>query len=728
MNNRQQQELEIEKVSDSDLEAFFYPQSIAVIGASQNPVKPNGIPLYLLSMFGYRGEVYPVNPKYDRVGGLKCYPSILEIDDPVDLAIIGVAAAQVLDVLKECAEKKVKAVIIFSSGFAEIGEEGKKQQEEIGRLAGKTGMRVLGPNCLGVLNYYNGSMASFFYTQKRTDLFYPETLSFITQSGGLGGIIYQMVTQLSIGFNYFVSTGNEADVSFSEVLKYLAERDEVGIIAGYLEGLQGDGKLFIEACRNALEKKKLVTMLKVGRTASGAAAASSHTGAVVGEDRVYDGVFRQFGVIRADDVEQMNAMIALYATGRLPAGKKMAIITISGGGGVVVADKCPEYGLEVVRLSNNTQQDLREFFPTFGAVANPVDLTSQLLVDSELFLRALRLVMRDPKVDVGGFFYNLEMPDQEAVQKIIDVYKEFEKPLILFTWPTGQDYALEAKKELVQAGVPVIEHIPSGLWAISSLADWVQKTKEEQAHPVYTPGTEQKNALEQIAEKTVQDSSSMSEWRSKLVLDAYGIPVTEEKLAVTGSEAVKAAEAIGCPVAMKIMSPDILHKTEAGGVELNIAGPEEAGQAFERIVEAARHYKPEALIEGVLVQEMLPKGLEVIIGVKHDPVFGPAVVFGLGGTFVEIFEDVATRVAPLSEKDAREMIDEIRGKALLQGFRGEKPKDIDALVDILMKVSRLAVELEGSYQEIDINPLVVFEKGRGAAAADALIVKSRGVL
>jgi len=726
MNNRQQQELEIDKVSD--LEPFFYPQSIAVIGASQNPVKPNGIPLYLLSMFGYQGEVYPVNPKYDRVGGLKCYPSILEIEDPVDLAIIGVAAAQVLNVLEECAEKKVKAAIIFSSGFAEIGEEGKKQQEEIGRLAGKTGMRVLGPNCLGVLNYYNGSMASFFYTQKRTDLFYPETLSFITQSGGLGGIIYQMVVQLSIGFNYFVSTGNEADVSFSEVLEYLAGRDEVGIIAGYLEGLQGDGKLFIEACRNALEKKKLVTMLKVGRTASGAAAASSHTGAMVGEDRVYDGVFKQFGVLRADNVEQMNALIALYATGRLPAGKKMAVITISGGGGVVVADKCPEYGLEVVRLSDNTQQDLREFFPTFGAVANPVDLTSQLLVDSELFLRALRLVMRDPKVDVGGFFYNLEMPDQEAVQKIIDVYKEFEKPLILFTWPTGQDYAVEAKNKLVQAGVPVIEHIPSGLWAISSLADWVQKTKEEQARPAYTPGTEQKKALEQITEKTFQASSSMSEWRSKLVLDAYGIPVTEEKLAVTESEAVKAAEAIGGPVAMKIMSPDILHKTEAGGVELNIAGPEEAGQAFERIVKAARHYKPEAVIEGVLVQEMLPKGLEVIIGVKHDPVFGPAVIFGLGGIFVEIFEDVATRIAPLSENDAREMIDEIRGKALLEGFRGGKPKDVDALVDILVKVSRLAVELEGSYQEIDINPLVVFEEGRGTMAADALIVKSQGML
>jgi acetate---CoA ligase (ADP-forming) len=708
---------------ESDLKNFFYPDAIAVIGASQNPVKPNGIPLYLLSMFGYKGDVYPINPKYDRVGGLKCYPSILDLEAHVDLAIIGVAADRTMNVLKECAEKKVKAAIVFTSGFAEIGEEGRLQQLEMKKLAEESAMRILGPNCLGVLNYYNGSMASFFYNQERTDLFYPKKLSFVTQSGGLGGIIYQMIVQLSIGFNYFVSTGNEADVSFAEVLNYLTERDEVSVIAGYLEGLQGDGKLFIEACRKALEKRKMITMLKVGRTASGAAAASSHTGALAGADEVYDGVFKQFGVQRADNVEQMNALIALYATGRFPAGKRMAVITISGGGGVVVADKCPEYGLQVVRLSNSTQESLREFFPSYGTVVNPVDLTSKLVTNSSLFQRALRLVMQDPQVDIGGFFYNLETPDPEAVYKIIEVYKEINKPLIIFTWPTGQDYALEAKNELVRAGVPVIEHIPSGLWAINALVDWLQKVKESSIYPTYITGLEQKKAKAMIDQQKSQNKGAMTEWRSKIILQTYGIPVTRETLTNDVDEALRAAADIGYPVALKIMSPDILHKTEAGGVVLNIADPAGVEKAYNEIIEKALLYNPEAVVEGVLVQEMLNPGLEVIIGIKKDPIFGPAVVVGLGGIFVEVLRDSATRIAPLREVDARSMINELKGKALFEGVRGQLPRDVDTLISILMKVSRLAVELEGSIEEMDINPLVLFEKG--AVAADALIVPKK---
>ena len=708
------------KADLNNLDTFFYPRSIAVIGASQNPIKPNGIPLYLLSMFSYKGDVYPVNPKYDRVGGLKCYPSVIDIEGPVDLAIIGVAAAQVMTVLKDCAAKKVGSVIIFTSGFAEVSAEGREEQAEMRKLAQKSGMRILGPNCLGILNYYNGCMASFFYNQERNDLVHPELLSFITQSGGLGGIIYQMVMQLSIGFNYFVSTGNEADISFAEVLNYLVNRDEVSIVAGYLEGLQGDGRIFIEACKKALEQKKLITMLKVGRTASGAAAAASHTGALVGSDQVYEGVFRQFGVPRADDVEQMNALITLYATGKLPAGKKMAVITISGGGGVVVADKCPEYGIEVVKLNHKTQASLREFFPSFGAVANPVDLTSQLFIDTTLFQRALRLVMQDPEIDVGGFFYNLEMPDPEAVNKIIEVYNEVEKPLIIFTWPTGQDYALEAKNKLVHAGVPVIEHIPSGLWAISALADWVRATTEKRSYPHYHPGVERKKALQILSAS--RKGNVLSEWRSKQILEAYGIPVTKEILAGSADEAIAAAAQIGYPVAMKIMSPDLLHKSDIGGVVLNVADAAEVERVYDDLFVRVAEKSPAAVIEGVLVQEMLKPGVEMIIGVKQDPVFGPAIVLGLGGIFVEVLKDVSIRVAPLREEDARAMLAELKGRALLEGVRGSLPKDTDALVEILVRVSRLAIELEDLIQEMDINPLIVQARGEGAVAADALFV------
>ncbi|HSW35621.1 MAG TPA: acetate--CoA ligase family protein, partial [Candidatus Limnocylindrales bacterium] len=562
--------------------------------------------------------------------------------------------------------------------------------------------------------------------EKSSDLVHPEKLSFITQSGGLGGIIYQMVLQLSVGFNYFVSTGNEADVSFAEVLYDLVCRNEVTIVAGYMEGLQGDGCLFIEACRYALQERKLITMFKAGRTISGAAAAASHTGALVGEDAVYDGVFKQFGVPRSDDVEQMNALIALYAAGRMPKGKKIAVITISGGGGVVVADKCPEYGLEVVPLSDATQNGLREFFPSYGAVGNPVDLTSQLMFDTTLFQKAIRQVMQDPEIDIGGFFYNLEMPDPAATQKIIEVYREVEKPLVIFTWPTGQDYGIESKKALVKAGVPVIEHIPSGLWAISALADWVRKSEEPQHYPAYTPGKELAKSLEIVNGQSAASGGGLTEWRSKRILEAYGIPVTREKLACSKEEAVKAAEEIGYPVVLKIMASNLLHKTEAGGVVLNVADRAGVEKAFGEIVERARSYDPDAIIDGVLIQEMLEPGLEVIIGIKRDPVFGPAIMFGLGGIFVEVLRDVAIRIAPLRENDARTMIADIKGKALLEGVRGQKPRDIEALVSILMKLSRLAVDMGDLITEMDINPLILYEEGKGAVAADALFVLKQG--
>lgn len=702
-----------------ELHPLLYPDSIAIVGASQNLVKPSGIPLALLTLFEYAGEIYPVNPKYEQLGGRKCYPAMADIPNPVDLAIIAVPAAITMTALRQCAAKGVRVAIVFTSGFAEVDAGGRAVQEEMRSLARDSGMRILGPNCLGVLNLYNGSVPSFMFHEKPTGLYYPEKLSYITQSGGLGAIIYQMVVQHSVGFNYFVSTGNEADVSFAEILSYLAGRDEVGIIGGYVEGLQRDGRLFTEACHRALQGGKLVTLQKVGRTAIGATAAASHTGALVGEDRVYDGVFKQYGVVRADDVEQMNALIALHATGRMPRGKNIGVITISGGGGVVVADKCPQFGLEVVRLTEQTQNKLREFFPSFGAVANPVDLTSAIFTDEALFQRAIRTVMEDPLVDVGAFFYNLQMPDSEAAQKIIDVYYSVDKPLAIFTWPTGQDFAVEAREKMIRAGVPVIEHVPSGLWAISALADWVRKAKAVSPFPLYEPGAELRRALETLKSS---GGRSLTESRSKEILNAYGIPVTREMLVHSAAEAAAAAGEIGYPVVLKIESPDILHKTEAGGVLLNLADAAAVKEGYELIIKGAKRYNPAARLDGVLVQEMLPPGLEVILGLKSDPVFGPTLLFGLGGIYVELLRDVALRSAPLREADAREMLDEIQGKALLDGLRGQPPRDRRALVSIMMRLSRLAVELGDRIAELDINPLILYPEGEGAVAADALIV------
>ncbi len=705
-----------------ELDPLFYPASIAIIGASQNMIKPSGIPLALLLLYEYAGRVYPVNPKYSQLGGWKCYPEISAVPDPVDLAIIAVPAAATMGVLQQCAASGVKTAIVFTSGFAEVDESGREVQQEMLSLAKNSGMRILGPNCLGVLNYYNGSVPSFMFHDKPVGLYYPNRLSYITQSGGLGAIIYQMVLQHSVGFNYFVSTGNEADIGFAEILSYLVGREEVGLIGGYIEGLQRKGRLFMDACHRALLGRKLIAFQKVGRTAVGATAAASHTGALVGEDRVYDGVFKQFGAVRAEDVEQMNALVALHATGRRPAGKNIGVITISGGGGVVVADKCPQFGLEVVRLTEKTQNSLREFFPSYGAVANPVDLTSAIFVDESLFQRAIRTVMEDPLVDVGAFFYNLQMPDAEAAQKIIDVYYSVDKPLVVFTWPTGQDFAVEAREKMIRAGVPVIEHVPSGLWAISVLADWVQKAGNIDPFPEYQPGAEKKSALETLG---ASENLSLTESRSKAILKSYGIPVTRETVARSAPEAVAAAEQIGYPVVLKIESPDILHKTEAGGVLLNLADARAVEEGYELITGNARDYNPAARIDGILVQEMLPPGLEIILGLKKDPVFGQTILFGLGGIYVELLKDVALRTAPLRESDAREMLEEIQGKALLDGVRGQSPRDRQALINIMMQLSRLAVELGDDISELDINPLILYSEGEGAVAADALIIRAK---
>ena len=713
---------ELHRDLQKELHPFFYPDSIAIIGASSNMLKPSGLPLTLLDLFEYAGKVYPINPKHEKVGTLKSYPSILDVPGPVDLAIIGIPASATMKALHQCAEKGVKAAVIFTSGFAEVDESGRAVQEEMSRLAADSGMRILGPNCLGVVNYYTGSAATFMFHDKPKDLYYPEALSYITQSGGLGAIIFQMILKNSVGFNYFVSTGNEADISFAQTLSYLVGREEVKLIGGYIEGLPQEGRLFMHACHEALEKGKLVTFQKVGRTEIGAAAASSHTGALVGEDRVYDGVFKQFGAVRADDVEEMNALVLLHAAGRIPKGKNIGIITISGGGGVVVADKCPDYGLEVVSLTENTEQQLREFFPSYGAVANPVDLTSAFFVEGDLFQRTISTVMEDPAVDMGVFFYNLQMAQSDSVDKIIDVYYKVDKPLVIFTWPTGLDFAVEGKEKMIRAGVPVIEHVPSGLWALSQLADWGRRAKKVAPFPVIQPGAEQRQARELIARSTAEGRRTLTESRAKRILDLYGIPVTRERLARSEEDAAAAAEELGYPLALKIESPDILHKTEAGGVFLGLSDADAVEEGYSQIIKRAKEYNPRARLDGVLVQEMLPPGLEVILGLKKDPIFGQTVLFGLGGVFVELLKDVSVRTAPLREEDARDMLEEIEGRALLEGVRGQPPRDQEALVSIMMKLSRLAVELGEEIAELDINPLILYPRGEGAVAADALII------
>ncbi len=703
------------------LDAFFHPSSIAIVGAGQNFFKPNGLTIGLLFMFGYKGDVYPVNPKYDNVAGFKCYPSVVDIAVPVDLAVITLRADLVMDRLKECAEKGIKSVIIFSSGFSEIGDEGKRVQDEILSYAKGAGIRLLGPNCLGINNYRDGSMASFFY-HKKEKLTFPHFLSFITQSGGIGWIIYQLIMQAAVGFNYFVSTGNEADIKFSDVLDYLVDKDDVKMVGGYLEGLYGGGQRFMDACERAVLKGKLVSILKVGKTEAGAKAASSHTGSIVGEDQVYDAVFRQKGVVRVENAEEMSAMANILATERVPKGNGLGIITISGGGGVLVADKAPGYGLDVVALGDETQGALREFFPIFGATGNPVDLTSKIMMVPDLFQKTIKLVMDDPKVDIGVFFYNIDVPNPESNAKIIEVYNQIKKPLVIFTFPTKDPYGLKAMEELVKAGIPVVENISAGLFAISALLEWRKLVEGYEAYDEAKRLSVLSDGQKAEIEAVLQDSTVLTESRAKAILRDYGVPVTAEFLAKSIDEALGFADDIGYPVVLKVESPDILHKTEAEAVVLDVRSPEELRVAYGRIMENVKAYMPGARIDGILVQEMLEPGLEVILGVKNDAIFGPMVVFGLGGIFVEVLKDFSMKAAPVNRVDAEKMVDEVKGAAVLKGVRGKKAYDRAALVETIMRLSEFAADYAGFIDELDINPLIVYEEGCGVRAADALIL------
>ncbi len=705
----------------SDLEPFFNPKSIAIIGASQNYVKPGGRPVNALQSKGYRGKVYPVNPSHESINGLKCYPSVLDVPGEVDLAVVSVVAGKVYQALEECVAKGVKAAVIFSSGFAEVGDDGLAEQRRITELARKSGLRILGPNCLGLVNTTNGVMASFAFIVDLPETAEEKVLGFVTQSGAFGAIIYASSLHRGVGFNYFVSVGNEADLEFADFVEYMVYDDKTKLIGGYLEGAK-DGDKLRRVAEEALEAEKPVLILKVGRTVAGSRAAASHTGSLAGSDRVYDAFFKQTGIIRIDDYTELIAFTPLFQTGKMPRGKNTAIIATSGGAGVTMADLCESLGLNVIPLRAETREKMDRVLPFFASSRNPVDLTAAVMTRPGIVVDSLRAVCEDPEVDIVICNINLPFtaPGHPIIQEFIDIYRSTDKFVLLspFVFPgAGMDPAI---LEILKAGVPTNPNTVIAIKAISILAEY-SETLKKRKRPEYRvrPSKSPKPDLSGL----LQPGETLSESRSKTVLEKYGIPVTREALAASADEAVEKAGQIGYPVVLKVDSPDIAHKTDAGALKLNLRDEGEVRSAFGEIVANARAYKPDARINGVLVQEMLPEGTEVIVGVSRDPVFGPVIMFGLGGIFVEVLKDVSFRVAPVSPGDARDMVEEIKGSALLRGVRGRPPADVESIVDVILKVSNLVSDYRDSIEELDINPLMVYPDG--VKAADALIVVGR---
>jgi acetate---CoA ligase (ADP-forming) len=703
----------------SGIEYFFTPKSIAIVGASANLTRLGGRPIAALLKKKYTGAIYPVNPRYPEVAGLTCYPSVQAVPGEIDLAVVSVPIEGTLAALHDCAAKGVKAAVVFTSGFAETGARGSALQAEITGLARKSGMRILGPNCLGLIYFANAVMASF------SDIMDMEvetrgSLGFITQSGAYGEKTFMLTAAEGIGFSAFISVGNEADLQFSDFIAHLLNDDGTRLFGVYLEGAK-DGLKFRQAAEAALRAGKPIMIKKVGRTRAGKRAAASHTGSLAGNDRIYDAFFRQTGIIRIDELRDLAYFALAFQSGRMPRGRNAAILTDSGGPGVEMADRCEEFGLNVPELAESTREKIKAVIPFYGSARNPVDMTAAIMTDQELYGKCLRAILADDNIDIvfaPGLFMSYVSP--QLLEETMEIYHSSSKPLVLCpVWADSSPQSRAMVARVRREGIPIIPEASDAARAMALLARYTEKRRAALAVTGGSPEIPAE-AFEK-AKPILRKAGKLTEYESKQVLAAYGITVTREEPAASAEEAADIAHRIGFPVALKVLSPDISHKTEAGGIELNLGTGEAVRNAYGRIMKNVKVHAPEAAVSGVLVQEMLEEGVEVIVGITHDPVFGPCVMFGLGGVFVEVIQDVSFRVAPLTSYDAEEMIRELKGARVLAGVRGKPAADMKALIDVIRKVSQLACDFTGEIEELDINPLMVFPKG--ARVADALIVK-----
>ncbi|MEN3353020.1 MAG: hypothetical protein V7640_1178 [Betaproteobacteria bacterium] len=701
----------------TDLERFFNPRAIAIIGASQDFITISGQPLKHLQSHGYRGKLYPVNPRYQEVAGIKCYPSLTEVPETPDLVLILVNASRVVDILRQCGARGVPYVIIFSSGFSEVGGGGVDLQQKLAQIAREHDISVIGPNCQGMINVADRVYAGFGSVFSSD--YEPGPVSMVSQSGGFGFSVMNLSSKDGgLAFRQMVTTGNEIGVSTLDFIEYFIRDPKTEIIAAYVEGLKDAGRL-IDVGEKAMAAGKPILMWKVGNTEQGQRAAASHTANLGGAMALYRAAFRQKGIIQVDDIQDVVDYGRAFLSRRLPRGNRLAIITISGGAGILMTDECVAGGMELAQLAPETLEKLREFIPSFGSLLNPVDVTAAIFNDLTLINRTLQAIIDDPGVDCVAMI-NASLQGDLATTiaaEIVAVAKKTDKPVFL-AWSARDVLARDAYALLDEARIPHYKSPVRCGRAMVAVSWYSQAKRRNEAQRNEKPLIiEKPSARQALAGRT----ADIAEHEAKRILAEYGIPVTQESLATTAAKAATIARRIGYPVAIKVQSPDIPHKTEAKAVKLRITDDEALKAAYDEVLANARAYKADARIEGVLIQEMVKGGTEAILGVTNDPLFGPAVMFGLGGIFAEVLKDVAFRLAPITTSVAREMIAEIKGYPVLVGARGKPAADVDALADAIVRLSALAIDLKGHLAELDINPLFVMEKGQGVKAADALI-------
>lgn len=697
----------------ADLSRFLNPRGVAVVGVSSDPGRIGGQALSLLADFGYKGKIYPVNPKYGDVRGLPCYPDLTAVPQPCDVALIALSAQHVAGAIEQCGKARIPFALVLAGGFSETGESGKALQAQLVASARKANVRMVGPNCLGILNLKDDARIGFGGTAQLRTL-KPGPMAMVTQSGGFGFGVMATAAYYGVGCNYAISSGNEADLTLLDWVADLIERPEVEIVVAFMEGVE-DGRRLIEIGERALQLGKPVLAWKVGNTGAGSKAATSHSARMTSGYELYRAAFRRGGLVEIRDVDDLVDIAKAFSMRKLPSGNRVGVLTLSGGAGVLLADRCIEEGLQLPALAEATTKKLRETLVEFASAGNPVDATAHGYNDNFASYReAIRLVLADPNIDQ----VIARVPRGRAAapwsEALVEMLRGTAKPLLL-NWPTAPDDNGEVLAYLERNNVPCILGAGRAVHALAALTDFARRRDDF--------GKRAKRAPERAVPRQPFDlpagPGTLGEHRSKQLLARYGVPVVKEALLQPSEiEALKSSP-LAFPVAVKIESPDLPHKTEAGAVKLDIRDLAGLKQAARDVLASARKHRPDARIDGVLVQEMAA-GLEVIVGAVSDPAFGATVAFGLGGIFAEVMNDVTHGFAPFDAAAARGMIAEIRGAVLLTGYRGRPPLDVGALADTLARVSLLIADHADRIAEIDINPLFVRESG--VVAADALIV------
>ncbi|HOE52601.1 MAG TPA: acetate--CoA ligase family protein [Methanomassiliicoccales archaeon] len=689
---------------------LFEPASVAIIGASPDRTKVGNIILGNMIESGFQGPLYPVNPRYEEIMGLRCYPRVTDVPGPVEMAVIVVPAKAVLQVTEECGQKGVGAIVVISAGFKEVGLEGAVLERRLGELAHRYGMRVLGPNCLGLVNTHHRMNATFAREGPREG-----NIAISSQSGAICVVILDWAANINIGFSKFVSVGNKLDVDEGHLLEYLREDPFTKVIGMYIEGTDR-GREFLRQAELTTRVKPVIA-LKAGRTSSGAKAASSHTGAMSGSDRVYDAAMRQAGVVRVGNIEEMFDLLQAFSTMPLPQGEGVAIVTNAGGLGVMAADACSDNGLTLASFEPATVERLREGLPPAASLYNPIDVVGD--ADAARYDHAIRTVMADPNVAcVVALLAPTDLVDVSSVARTLTAFAGASPKPIVTSFVGGKEM-LASIEMLKAAGVPNYPSPERGVRALAAMVEH-RRNLEREEHQAVTPVEADHAAVrEVIAEVRAEGRLQLSESEGKRILRAYGIATPEEGIAKDLPSALALAERIGYPVAMKVESPDIAHKTDIGGVVLDIDGPEELERSYQVMLSRVHEKLPRARMTGVSIQRMV-RGREVIVGMVRDDQFGPVVTFGLGGIFVEILRDVAHGIAPLDRNDAERMVRSIKAYPMLTGARGKRPGDIPALVDVILRVSQMAMEFP-ELEELEMNPVMVGDEGMGVTAVDALV-------